>query len=185
MRRSKRRWVVLFLLVILVAVVALIFWWINSSNEAVIDNRPAPAEKAQAAPAYKNLDGSFVALRYPGTYTVHKLSAKNNDLEVYQLIADTAYSKQLAISVSTLPGGDPANNSAYVLRQARPDLYTKRQASFGDMSATIWASTDGQEQTAFIINGDKIAVLAFTQQGGDTSGLAAEVNTLLQSFRWK
>lgn len=172
--------------IILVVVIAgsLIILWLNSSNQGVIQQTTTPsAPKTEVT--LKDLDGKYIQLRYLSSYLVHQLPAKNNDLELYQLSAGTAYTKLLSISVSTLPGGNPDNNSAYVLRQARTDLYTKRSETFGTTTASVWTSTDKTEQTAFVVKGDKIAVLAFTQQAGDLDALTSEVNNVLQSFRWK
>lgn len=175
----KKRLLVSIIVVIIATIC--ILWFLTSSNQGTVSQAPAPGPQKAAVPTYKELRGANFRLRYLGMYTIKQLSASDNDLEIYQLTADTTYTKQLAIAVSRLPGGDLANNSAYLLRQSQPGTYTEQKIGAAD----VWLRRDGTEETAFLVHGERVATLAFTQQGSTTAALQTEVHNVLDSFTWE
>ncbi len=106
------------------------------------------------------------------------------DLELASFVANTNYEKRLSLSISRLQNNSLETNSGYLLRQAHPEMYTKRMIYSGDITAVIWDKSDGQEETAFIAHGDKVAVLSFLA-AGTLENLQPEVDNVLESFQWK
>lgn len=158
--------------------------WLQSDNSGEI--RQASKEQKEAlVSGTKQLDGQYIRFDYPATYLSRRIDERGTDLELYQLDANTAYTKKLAISVSDLPDGTLNSNSAYLLRKNRSDMYHQRKVEAGRLTVQVWVSNDATEQTAFITQAGRAAVLAFTQAGGDKDSLTAEVDTILKSFQWK
>jgi hypothetical protein len=156
----------------------------STTNNGKIINKPAKNAANNEPAADKQLTGQHIKLSYRGTYLPFPQPANEPDLESYQLKASTAYIKQIGVIVSKLPDGQLSQNSAYNLRSNRPDLYKKRLVTVNDKPEEVWVSVDGQEQTAFIRHGGKLAMLVFVQRGGEVAELNAEVNDLLQSLTW-
>ncbi len=182
--RFSRRSIIIAVVVLAgVAVVLVCLFWLLSGNSGTIKHASS-SQQNQKSITYKDFSGQNIHFTYPDTYFVHQLTAKDNDLELYQLDADTLYTKQLAISVSRLPDGTINSSSAYLLRKARSDLYTERTVTLNNQKISIWVSHDGHEQTVFMTQAGKLATFAFTQGSGDLSSLTAEVDTLVQSFGW-
>ena len=169
--------------VVLVVSIGAFLYWANSDNEVQITQGPDRNSQRSAASS-KDLDGKYVKFTYPGTYFVKSLEAKNNDLELYKLIADTVYEKQLVVAVSQLNDGELEDNSAYLLRKTRTDMYTKRTMVVADLSVEIWAKTDGREEAVFIRKDNRVATLVFTTGINKGEALRAEVDAVLRSFRW-
>lgn len=183
---SRRRVIKIVVPLVVVAIITAIAWWfLHSSNQGTISQGSAPVAAKTAAPAYKTLQGKYVSLQYKGIYTAEQMAASDNDLELYQLKADTVYTKQLNISVSQLPGGDLHNNSAYLLRASQPTVYQERHASLNGLSFDIWTKNDGTEESVFVVRGTQVASLAFVQMGSDSTKLDAEVQDVLHSFAWQ
>ncbi len=183
--QSRRRYIGAFagLAVVLSAAVTA---WASASNTGQILT-PAKKTLAQSqaqAQTSQTYDGSYMTFRYSGQYQAHSRAAKDMDLELSMLTADTNYDKRLAVSVSNLPGGSLDNNSAYLLRKSQPFIYSSRQVSVDGGTAVVWTKTDGLEQTVLIPHGDKVAVLAFSTVG-TVDDLQSEVDTLLTTFQWK
>jgi hypothetical protein len=183
-RRSRVRfvWAGVGLAVVIGLVVAGVLW-ASAGSQGQIVNAP-PDKKVIHGPAYQNYDGPYMTFSYLSTYQNHKLDAKDPDLDLAMLTADTNYDKRLAVSVSKLTGGGLDNNSAYLLRQSQPDTYTSSNISVNGSSAIVWIKKDGLERTVFIPHGDKVAMLAFTTTG-NLDNLQPEVDALLASYRWK
>ena len=161
------------------------FFWLNSENTGQIQ-APKPKEAIEPAPEYKDYDGQFTSFRYLGKYTFQDLPAKGDDLEVKKFTANTVYDKNISFVVSKLPEGKLENNSSFLLRQARSDLYQKRQITYKGRPLNVWVKIDGTEQTVFITDTNRVAILAFTQDEGATiPELTPEVDNLIQSFEWK
>lgn len=164
------------------------FLWINSSNEGTI--KPAnTADTQKTNPnSTKNFDGKYMKFTYPSSYLSQTLKASDNDLELYRLSANTTYDKNLNASVSTLPQGRLDQNSAYLLRKTRTDLYKESQVPFNGGTASVWTRNDNQEVTAFIQQGNRVALLSFVQSGtyGDSvNDLPKEADPIIRSFAWK
>ena len=181
-RRARARYVWLGAGLLVVGLVAGVALWASAGSQGQIV--VTPDKKIVHGPAYQVFDGSYMTFSYPSTYRVHKLDAKDTDLELFMLTADTNYDKRLAVSVSKLTAGGLNDNSAYLLRQSQPDTYASHKVSVDGSPALVWAKKDGLEQTVFISHGDKVATLAFTTTG-NLDDLQPQVDALLQTFRWK
>jgi hypothetical protein len=182
LRKKKSLFIGVF--VVILAIVG-VWWWLTASNQGTVTQVSSPVAKKAAVPRYKTLNGVNFTLRYLGIYAAKQLPASDNDLEIYQLTADTTYTKQLAVSVSRLPGGNLANNSAYLLRQSQTSTYTEQHLVAPAGTADVWFRQDGTEETAFLVRGEQVATLAFTQQGGTAAALQAEVQNVLNTFTWR
>jgi hypothetical protein len=170
--------------VILVALIAVAaYFWSTKSNQGTIAYAASPGQQARIS--YKVLNGKYISFIYNGEYAVINMQPSgDNDLETYLLSADTSYQKQLAVDISTLPGGNLNNNSSYNFRKTSPYLYTSQNITVDGSPAVEWLKNDGSEITVQIPNGGKLATLSFTT-GSPTDQLQPEVNALMQSFSWK
>lgn len=181
--QSRYIWASAGLVVVLSIAVAA---WASASNNGQIlplATRTSAQTPAQTQ-AYRTYNGSYMTFRYSGRYQPHNLVAKDMDLELSMLSADTNYEKRLAVAVSNLAGGSLDNNSANLLRKSQPFSYSSRQVSVDGAAAVVWTKADGLEQTVLIPHGDKVAVLSFSTVG-TVDDLGVEVDTLLTTFRWK
>lgn len=115
---------------------------------------------------------------------MHQTTATGQDLETYMFSMDTGYTKQLAVEVAELPGGNLDNDSAYNYRKSAPELYSAETITVDGQEASEWVKNDGSEITVFIPKGGIVATLAFTT-GDPTDHLQPEVSTLLKTFSWK
>ena len=161
-----------------------LFWWFSTANKGSI-GEAQQFKSINKKVGYNELNGKYIYLQYANNYFIQKLPATDNDLELYTISANTAYTKQLVVSVTKLPDNKLENNSAYMLRNTRTDLYTERVVETKTLKARVWTRNDNQEQTAILEKDSKVAVLSFVQQGGEPYKLNAEVNTLLRSFEWR
>jgi hypothetical protein len=177
--RNRKRY--LWMVGVVLIIGGLLFWWAASGNQATISAGSA-AQKATPVGA-KQFDGKYMTFSYSGEYVIKPLQAQPPDLELYMLSADTQYSKQLAVSVTT---GSITQDTAYLLRQSQPNVYASHQQVVDGVSATVWVKKDGSEQTIFIPHGNIFALLSFSIAGTNADGqLTPEVNSLLASFQWK
>lgn len=184
--RDKKKRLYIVGLILLVAIGGLYYFMFGASNNGeILDNKPDSKKDTSVSAADKQLTGRHVQLTYRGIYLPFEQPAKEPDLESYQLKASTTYVKQIVVIVSKLPDGQLNQNSAYILRSNRTDLYKKRMVTVNGRPVEVWVSVDGQEQTAFIKRNDKVAMLVFAQRGGDVGELNAEVSNLLQSLTWR
>jgi hypothetical protein len=180
--RKKKLAVVVF---VIVGVTAGIYFWLNSENSGEI-RTPSASEAPAAIPQYKNYDSENVRFEYLGKYTFQDLPATAGDKEVKKFTANTVYDKNISFIVSDLPGGKLENNSAYILRNTRTDLYKKRTLKYNGQDLTVWVNNNQKEQTVFITKGNQVAIFAFTQDLGDTiPDMTPEVDRLISSFEWK
>ncbi len=184
-RLSRRRKAMLIMVIVLIVLVVLAIYWLQSSNQGTITQSGLDQQSSVQQTTYKDLDTQYIHLSYLSTYIPHQLKATDNDLEIWQLDAATAYTKQLAITVSTLPDGTLKTSSAYLLRSVRPDLYSKRTVSLESEVVDVWVSQDRTEQTVFFTKNGRQTILAFTQKGGNLANLTEEVDAAIKSFRWK
>lgn len=184
MKAKKKRilWVVTILLIV---AGGLYYFMFGTSNEGVIIPQNASKAGKPLVSGPKQLNAQHIQLTYLGSYLQNQLPAKDIDLEIYKLSASTTYEKGITVIVSKLPAGGLSQNSGYMLRKSRPDMYVKRPATVSGRSVEVYVSVNGQEQTVFVTQNNKVAVLAFVQRGGDVSGLSTEVDTLLQTFAWR
>lgn len=184
-KRLRSKKVVAGSLLLGIAAILLIIWWLNSSNQGSIKNGSASPEAAKEIAGDKVLDTANIRLTYKGAYIAQQLPAKDNDIELYKLTADTNYKKDFVVAVSNLPQGSLDQNSGYLLRKTRTDLYSQFNIAYVGGTASAWARSDGQEITVFIQKGAKVAVLAFVQANPTAQNLRQEVEAAVHSFAWK
>jgi hypothetical protein len=180
--RSDRKKTVTLVIVSLVLLLAAAFYYsISRPNQGKIINTP---ESQRAVPADRTLHGIYMTINYSGSYNAQRLAAKDNDLELYMLTANTNYDKRIAVSVSKLQEGNLVTNSAYNLRKTHTELYSNRTKPVDGGTASIWTKTDGSEETVFIPKGTRVAVLSFTTNSS-LNELQTEVDKVLNTFKWK
>jgi hypothetical protein len=184
-KSPRRRRIILVCIVFAVlAIIGLLAGWSFSTNKAAISS--TSTNSGAKTIAYKTYNGKFVTFRYSGGYSLKLLPSLKSDVEEATFTADTSYVKELAITVAPLPTGGLAADTGYYFRQTHPDLYYSQALRVAGSAATEWIRYDGTEQTIYIPNGNRYAVLAFSiAQTNDTSGLPSEVSALLQTFQWK
>ena len=169
---------------VLLAFSVIFIYWMQSDNNGQITQ--PNLQKNQSPPlTTKQLDGKYMTFGYSSQYMVRQRTDRGDDLEVYELDADKPYVKKLAASVSNLPDGTLNSNSAYLLRKSHTDKFQERMLSPEIANTEVWSSTDGSKQTVFITKDKRVAVLAFTQDGGDKAAYNNEVDSIIRSFKWK
>lgn len=181
-KANHRKRNILLVIIALLICAAVIFVWSTSGNKGQID--PVPLTKQPTRISDKTFDGKYISFRHSGKYIPHTIAAKDQDLEISMLNANTTYDKSIAVAVSQLPGGQLTANSAYNLRASQTSLYTSRKVAVGDDTAIVWVKNDNTEQTAIIAHAGKVAVLAFTTARA-SDNLQSEVDNLLATFVWK
>lgn len=144
----------------------------------------APVRKVTQPAKDQLYDGKHIQFTYKGMYHVSRPNNTGEDLELATLTANTNYEKHLAVAVSPLPGSKLENNSSYNLRKNTPETYKSRIVTIDGGMAIIYVK-DTSEQTAFIQQGDKVVVLAFTTTPSNFDDLQSEVDALLKTFHWK
>ncbi len=182
---TKKRSILIIVIILLVGIVAWLVMWMLQPSKGTVTLH-STSNSSQTSPTYtsKILDGTYLTFSYSSKYTVKNEGAKNNDLEVYRLSADTHYNKQILASVSNLPDGKLTSDSAYIYRKLHTDLYTPRVIQVANLSVDVWVKNDGTEQTVMIPHGDKVATFAFLT-ASSIDNLSQEVDALLSTFRWK
>lgn len=167
---------------VVVVVTLAVFLWSTASNKANVTNPPPRA--SLSAPTLKTFTGKYISFEYTSRYAPRTLAAKDSDLELYMLTADTSYEKRLVVSVSILPGGQLSQNSAYSYRSTDTADYTLTSQTVDGSEAVIATKADGSERTIFIPRGDRIAVFTFVTKS-PSDDIASESLRLLSSFSWK
>lgn len=156
---------------------------LGSSNQGTI-SQGSTEQARKWIPAFRTLDGTYISLQYKGSYMLSRLPATDDDLEIYRLSDDTTYARQIDISVSKLPSGSLQTDSAWLLRKSKPDQYTEQHLQFPAGTVDLWTKQDGTEETAFLVNGTRVAAIAFAQQAGSVS-MDPEMQAMLKSFVWR
>lgn len=170
-------------LVLLLGILGFVFWT-QSDNTGKITPQKDNFQAA-AVPGIKQFDGLYMTFEYSGQYVVRQIQNRGDDLELYEFDANKPYPKKVAVSISNLPDGTLNSNSAYLLRKSHTDKFYERPLPQENLKAEVWSSTDGTKQTVFVVRNGRVAVLAFTQDGGDKSLYNNEVDTIVGSFKWK
>lgn len=169
---------------LLIGLVVLFIQWMGSPHKGQVTVRSPPYNEIPSVRTDKILQGTYMTFSYSGMYLAKNESNKNNDLEIYTLIADTNFDKRIVASVSNLPDGQLNSYGAYKMRSVRTDLYTARKIQVGGEVIDVWVRNDNTEQTAFIPRGNKVATIAFVSSS-TSDQLTPEVDAILRSFRWK
>lgn len=181
---NKKQKILLLIIGVSVVVITAIIFWLQSGNSGQI-TQSNQQQKQAVATGTKQLDTQYVTLDYPAQYQARKLDQAGDDLEIHDLSASTTYTKKVSVSISNLPGNSLTNNSAYLLRKSYTDKYRQREINPTQLTAEVWVSRDNTEQTVFITQNGRVAVLAFVQAGGDAAQLTQEIDKVIASFRWK
>ncbi len=168
--------------IVAVIIVGGLVWWSRSSTSGTVTiRRPATLD---AAALGKTLDGTNFSLKYPNSYAKRVLPAKDNDIELYELRANTVYDKRLAVEITHLPTAVLTDDGSYNFRKVHPEDYQERLLNTQAGDAHIMIKSDGKEQTAFMIHNGKLATLAFVTDGA-ADQLTSEVDQVVASVRWK
>lgn len=180
---SKKQKNIYLALAVALSVVAGFIHWTQADNSGEIKQSNPSAQKIPDT-SIKQFEGKHTSFTYSGLYRVNQRTASGDDLELYEFDADKPYVKKVAVSVSQLPDGTLNSNSAYLLRKSHTDKFFERKLTPTIPNTEIWSSTDGTKQTVFITNGGKVAIFAFTQDGGDKTLYNNEVDAIIRSFKW-
>lgn len=167
---------------LIIIVTLAVFLWSTASNKANVTNPPPIITPSRIG--HKIFNGQYVAFEYTSRYAPKTLAAKDSDLELYMLTADTSYEKRLVVSVSRLPGGLLSQNSAYALRSTSTTDYRLETQTIDGSQAVVAIKADGSERTIFIPRGEQIAVLSFVTKS-PSDDIASESQRLLSTFHWK
>lgn len=181
-RLGRRFWLVAVPVAGIVIAIGAIVVWMSSGNQASLSNGIANSKKVVPS-VPQDLTNQYFSLTYPGTYHVTADATQPPDLANYILMADTAYTKQLSV---TLSSGTLDSTSAYIFRRTRNDVYSSQPVTVAGEAASLWTKSDGTEQTVFVPHNGMVLTLSFSIQNSNaTEGLSAEVTNLLATIKWR
>ncbi len=144
------------------------------------------AAKANAAPTPQpphQLAGLYMSLDYPAYYDqLAQIKTDNTALEQYNLSPKGDYRQAITVHVSSLPSGDPHEDSSYRLREMNTSEY-RAKALLGADKTVLMIKADGSEQTLFIVHQAKLLTVSVTCSSIKTS--AEEIMAVIKpSVRW-
>lgn len=181
MRRAKKYLKIAVPVLFVAGVIVCVVLWARAPQEGRITK--SAVTKGPTTYYDKKLEGTYISFQYSGKYIVRNETAKDNDVELYTLSANTRYDKRILVSVANLPDGRLESNGAYIFRKKSPTVYTIRTVQVGDTQVEVWVKSDGLEQTAMIPRGNKVAVISFVT-ANMSDDLTTEADALLKTFRW-
>lgn len=181
-KSSKRKLYIAVPAVLVLVIIGAFFFWASSSSTGTI-SESTEAKQVQA-PAFKDFNGKSITFQHKGTYQPQTLEAKDLDLELHMLRATTIYNKQLAVAVSQSPMAVLRLTRATCCARASRRCIPSAPLLLPVHLLCCGLKADGTEQTAFMANRNKIAILSFTT-AGNADNLDPEVDALLKTFRWK
>ena len=155
--------------------------WAMTTNKGTIVAVP---ENNRKQAALRTLNTTNIYFQYADNYKLEKILAGGNDLEMYNLSADTNYEKHLAVAVSNLNSYGLDNNSGFAARKTRTDVYDEQEIVVANAPAFEFSKKDHTEKTVFIPHGAEVAVFSFVT-GSNYDDLDSEIMALLSSFKWK
>ncbi len=133
------------------------------------------------------ITGKHFSLDYDAALdTVSNISAGDTTaLEVYRIARSDINGRRIfVVTIKQLPAGGMGEESSYKLRRINPDVYREGGMTVGDLAFATFQKADNTELTAFVVRGDKLAMLAYTLQAPD-GDLEAEARELFDDFRWQ
>lgn len=182
-RSGRRKWIYLLATVVVIGLAILIFQLTNNAGNKGSITAAKAKDTTQAKTSFKLFSGRYVKFEYSSRYAPQTLPAKDLDLELYMFTADTIYDKRLAVSVSQLPEGQLTQSSAYMLRSTDTAAYSLTNQKVDGLNSVIATKSDGSEKTAFIPNGQKIAILSFVT-ANTSDDINNELQRALSTFQW-
>lgn len=166
--------------------IALIFMNRPSTGTVIkhtLEDNPNQAEEFRT----NTLTGKYFTLTYDGALdTVSNISQSDTTAhEVYRVARSDIRGRRIfVVTIKQLPAGGMSEESSYKLRRIKPDIYREGGMTIGDYAFVTFQKTDNTELTAFVVQGDKLAMLAYTLQAPD-GDLESEARALFDDFRWQ
>jgi hypothetical protein len=153
---------------------------LNAPAEGTINQTPPlSAEKQDPYANPANYAGKYVSFTYPAHYKKVPTQVTGNYLEVVGFYATDQSGKQ--ISVGVLKEGIN-EDSGVKLRRQQSNKYREQPRT--QSGVVIFKSTaSGNESTAYIPHGDKVATVSLTSPPG--WNLDSDLQTVLSSLKWK
>ena len=180
---KTRKGLILTAIVALVAISLLGFTlWVTSINKATIEI--VPDRIVNRKTGSEILDGKTIRFKHSSSYGVRQSDVSSQEIEAYYLTADTNYEKHLAVSVVKLGPGALLGETSYTSRKLRTDLYSERDLTINGAIVIRYVKNDNTEQTAYVVNGNNLAVFSFTSNS-QYDDVQAESIALLSSLTWK
>lgn len=185
---KKYKW--LFLAALGLLLILIFFAWtlFQGPSKGVIKTIKTTEKSNLAAETIlKELKGKTFSLSYPSNFTPQDLSSNPNYTGLDNFVLSTnnfAGNDHLAVAV-TLAQGPLISDSAYHYRLLYHDIYTQdSQTLNGDEVHTFVKTTNGYEQTIFILHKDKVATLALTSSSNDQEKNGKIMRQVYQSYKW-
>ncbi len=180
------------LLVVLVATIGIRYVLLQLNQPVTVTLTPGPETKAQndyqidLTPKLEA--GKYVSFSYPAGLTARPTQAVAPYVEsfYYTARASDVESWALAISVSTLPAGDLANSSGFMLRKNNPDKYLESHETVNGMPITIMTDhTAGFSKIAYIQHNSLLATVSLIgNHAASVQPLQISFDTVLKSWQW-
>lgn len=157
------------------------------STGTVIKHSLEDNPNQQEARRTNTITGKHFSLDYDAALdTVSNISAGDSTaLEVYRVARSDIRGRRIfVITIKHLPSGGMSEESSYKLRRINPEVYREGSMTVGDYAMVTFQKSDNTELTAFVVQGDKLAMLAYTLQAPD-GDLESEARALFDDFRWQ
>lgn len=156
------------------------------ANGTIVKPSMSDEPIAQDSTGNNEITTKYFNLKYNASLdTVSNISSDDQtSLEVYRLARqDASGRRNFVVTVKNLPPGGMSEESSYKLRSINPGAYRETTKNEGRNSFVIMKKTDNKEITAFSVNNDKLAMLAYTVEAPGAD-IDEEMSALLKSFDW-
>jgi hypothetical protein len=188
-KKSRLKWLVIGCLVILVLGIVGLLKSLSSPTDGVIKTGgQVAAQAAKPETAQKTLDGQYISLKYPdGFAEIGSGRPAANQLEIHRLAKGPSPFWNLAVSVSQLPNGNPADDASYNLRKVSPGRFSLEHIQAGQQSVDVFADQGaGFSKVAFVPHGQEMATIALTSSDiFHIKELQQTLTSVLNSLEWK
>lgn len=186
--RYKLRYKLIFWSLILMIIFSIALVFMNQPSTGTVIKHSLEDSPNQADQRRTNtITGKHFSLTYDATLdTVSNISQGDSTaLEVYRIARSDIKGRRIFVmTIKQLPSGGMSEESSYKLRRTNPTVYREGAMTIGDLAFVTFQKSDNTELTGFVVQGDKLAMLAYTLQAPDGE-LETEARDLFDDFRWQ
>lgn len=186
--RYKLRYKLLFWSLICMIIFSVALGFMNRPSTGTVikhslEDNPRQGEERRT----NTITGKHFSLTYDASLdTVSNISQGDTTaLEVYRLARSDINGRRIfVVTIKQLPRGGMSEESSYKLRRVNPAVYQEGAMTVGDYAFVTFKKVDNTELAGFVVQGDKLAMLAYTLQAPD-GDLESEARDLFDDFKWQ
>jgi hypothetical protein len=182
--------IVLLVIVVVIAVADFILAHLNQPVQGTVSTGQATSNLGFSIdPAPQTQTGPYASFEYPKGLALQKsASLAAPTLQQFNFVGRDVKSWVLSTSVASLPGGDLANNSSYMLRKNNSGTYQESTLQVNGQAVTVFSDTTagGFSKVAFMTHGNLLGTVSLA--GDDENGTAPlerAFSLTLTSWRWR